>query len=112
MRHGFYKNYVNTWILEDRDSTSTNREKLFFLSGEWRKKVMEDPEKKLSKQKKKLMFIVMFMSKESYRKVWEEVKLAAENEMFLSSQNNGKTTESKYSLTNLGRHYSHITHLW
>ena len=44
-QRGFYQNYVNTWVLEDRDSTSTNEEKLFFISCEWRKKEMEDEEK-------------------------------------------------------------------
>ena len=41
---------------------------------------MEDPEKKLTKQKKAIS-IVVFRSKESYCKVWEGMKLTAKNEM-------------------------------
>ena len=43
---------------------------------------MEDPppQKKIINTKKAIT-IVVFMSKESYRKVWEGVKLTAENEM-------------------------------
>ena len=52
------------------------------------KKEMEDPEKNYQNKKKNktktnknAITIVVFMSKEIYRKVWEEVKLTAENEM-------------------------------
>ena len=44
------------------------------------KKEMEDPPPQLSKQKKKAITIVVFMSKESY-KFWERVKLTTEKEM-------------------------------
>ena len=43
------------------------------------KKEMEDPEKII--KTKKAITVVKFMSKESYRKDWEGVKLTAENEM-------------------------------
>ena len=48
---GFLENYV-TWILEDWDCTLTNQEKLFFLSCEWRKKEMKDPEKNYQNKKR------------------------------------------------------------
>ena len=81
MRRGYLKNYVNIWILEDRDRTSTNREMLFF-SFLWMKKERNGrPRKKLLKKRKKAITIVVLMGKESYRKVWEGVKLTAEDEM-------------------------------
>ena len=40
---------------------------------------MEDPERII--KTKNTIIIVVFMSKESYRKVWEEVKLITEKEM-------------------------------
>ena len=68
----------------------------------------ERPRKKLSKQKKAIT-IVMFMSKESYCKVWDGVKLTAENKMlfYLPRMVEG-WTESRFSLMNLGRNYSHL----
>ena len=41
---------------------------------------MKDPEKNYQ-NKKKAITIIAFMSKESYHRVWEGVKLTAENEM-------------------------------
>ena len=52
------------------------------------------------------------MSKESYSKVWEGVRLTAKNEMSFYLPRMVEGRQNPDVLTNLGRYYSHIAHLW